>query len=58
MYLDETIRQRYSTRMFLSEPVPRSLVEESLALATCAPSNSKSSPGSWCSPPEPSATGW
>jgi nitroreductase len=31
--LDETIRQRKSTRMFLPAPVPRRLVEECVALA-------------------------
>jgi nitroreductase len=42
--LDETIRERRSTRMFLPDPVPRILVEESLALAMCAPSNSNIQP--------------
>lgn len=42
--LDETIRERRSTRMFLPHPVPRILVEESLALAMCAPSNSNIQP--------------
>ena len=42
--LDETIRQRHCTRMFLSDPVPRHLVDESLALAMCAPSNSNVQP--------------
>src|SRR6202048_407040 len=42
--LDETIRQRHSTRMFLPDPVPRHLVDESLALAMCAPSNSNVQP--------------
>ena len=42
--LDETIRQRRSTRMFLPEPVPRHLVEESLELAIRAPSNSNVQP--------------
>ncbi|SON62573.1 Nitroreductase NfnB [Mycobacterium simulans] len=42
--LDETIRQRRSTRMFLPDPVPRHLVEESLELARCAPSNSNVQP--------------
>ena len=42
--LDETIRQRHSTRMFLSDPVPRHLVEESLELAMRAPSNSNVQP--------------
>lgn len=42
--LDDTIRQRRSTRMFLPEPVPRHLVEESLELAVRAPSNSNVQP--------------
>lgn len=42
--LDETIRQRHSTRMFLPDPVPRRLVEESLELAMRAPSNSNVQP--------------
>jgi nitroreductase len=42
--LDETIRLRQSTRMFLSDPVPRHLVEEAVALAMCAPSNSNVQP--------------
>jgi nitroreductase len=42
--LDEAIRQRRSTRMFLSDPVPRHLIDESLALAMCAPSNSNVQP--------------
>jgi nitroreductase len=42
--LDETIRLRRSTRMFLADPVPRHLVEESAALAMCAPSNSNVQP--------------
>jgi nitroreductase len=42
--LDETIRQRRSTRMFLPDPVPRHLVEESLELAVRAPSNSNVQP--------------
>lgn len=42
--LDETIRQRRSTRMFLPDPVPRQLVEESLDLAMRAPSNSNVQP--------------
>lgn len=42
--LDETIRQRHSTRMFLPDPVPRQLVEESLELAVRAPSNSNVQP--------------
>jgi nitroreductase len=39
--LDDAIRSRHSTRMFLPQkPVPRELVDEALALAQCAPSNS------------------
>ena len=39
--LEQTIRERHSTRLFLSQPVPRGLVDEALALAVHAPSNSK-----------------
>ncbi|WP_134427209.1 nitroreductase [Mycobacterium ulcerans] len=42
--LDETIRLRRSTRMFLPRPVPRRLVQEALELAMCAPSNSNVQP--------------
>ena len=42
--LDQAIRERHSTRMFLPQPVPRMLVEEALALAQCAPSNSNIQP--------------
>jgi nitroreductase len=42
--LEQTIRERRSTRLFLPTPVPRELVDESLALATCAPSNSNTQP--------------
>jgi nitroreductase len=42
--LDETIRRRHSTRMFLPDPVPRYLIEESLELAVRAPSNSNVQP--------------
>lgn len=42
--LEETIRRRRSSRMFLSDPVPRQLVEESLELAMRAPSNSNVQP--------------
>ena len=31
--LDQAIRERHSTRMFLPQPVPRALVDEVLALA-------------------------
>jgi nitroreductase len=42
--LDKTIRERRCTRMFLPDPVPRNLLDESLALAMCAPSNSNVQP--------------
>lgn len=42
--LDQAIRERRSTRMFLPQPVPRELVNEALALAQCAPSNSNIQP--------------
>src|SRR5215468_7084838 len=43
--LDTAIRERHSTRMFLPhQPVPRVLVEEALALAVHAPSNSNIQP--------------
>jgi len=43
--LDLAIRERHSTRMFLpNQPVPRQLVDEALALAQCAPSNSNIQP--------------
>jgi nitroreductase len=42
--LEETIRQRHSTRMFLPDQVPRHLVEEALELAVRAPSNSNVQP--------------
>jgi nitroreductase len=42
--LDQAIRERHSTRMFLPQPVPRELVNEALALAQCAPSNSNIQP--------------
>jgi nitroreductase len=43
--LDDAIRSRHSTRMFLlQKPVPRELVDEALALAQCAPSNSNIQP--------------
>jgi len=43
--LDDAIRSRHSTRMFLPQkPVPRELVDEALALAQCAPSNSNIQP--------------
>ena len=42
--LDQAIRERHSTRMFLSQPVPREVVNEALALAQDAPSNSNIQP--------------
>ena len=42
--LDEAIRERHSTRMFLPQPVPRELVNEALALGQLAPSNSNIQP--------------
>jgi nitroreductase len=43
--LDQVIRERRSTRMFLRhKPVPRELVDKALALAVCAPSNSNIQP--------------
>jgi nitroreductase len=42
--LEQTIRERHSTRLFLPEPVPRELVDEALALAAHAPSNSNIQP--------------
>jgi nitroreductase len=43
--LDDAIRSRHSMRMFLPQkPVPRELVDEALALAQCAPSNSNIQP--------------
>jgi hypothetical protein len=43
--LDDAIRSRHSTRMFLPQKtVPRELVDEALALAQCAPSNSDIQP--------------
>ncbi len=44
LVLDEVIRERHSTRMFLPQSVPRALVDESLALAQRAPSNSDIQP--------------
>jgi nitroreductase len=54
LVLDEAIRERHQTRMFLPQPVPRALVDESLVLAQRAPSNSNIQP--WhmvfaCGPP-------
>ena len=42
--LDQTILERHSTRLFLSQPVPRGVVDEALALAVHAPSNSNIQP--------------
>ena len=42
--LDQTIKTRHSTRKFLSKPVPRILLDEALALAQLAPSNSNTQP--------------
>jgi nitroreductase len=43
--LDQAIRERHSTRMFLPhQPVPRELLDEALTLAQCAPSNSNIQP--------------
>ena len=42
--LDQPIRERHSTRLFLPQPVPRKLVNEALALAQYAPSNSNIQP--------------
>src|SRR6516162_9337494 len=42
--LDQAIRERHSTRLFLPQPVPRELVNEALALAQYAPSNSNIQP--------------
>src|SRR6516165_1749030 len=42
--LEQMIRQRHSTRLVLPRPVPRELVDEALALAVQAPSNSNIQP--------------
>ncbi len=42
--LEQSITERHSTRMFLPRPVPRALVDEALALAQHAPSNSNIQP--------------
>jgi nitroreductase len=42
--LEQTIKERHSTRMFLPQPVPRGLVDEALTLAVHAPSNSNIQP--------------
>jgi nitroreductase len=41
---DQLVKARHSTRKFLSTPVPRTLINESLALAQFAPSNSNIQP--------------
>ncbi|CAM6049378.1 unnamed protein product [Sphagnum compactum] len=41
---DQLVKARHSTRRFLSTPVPRTLLNESLALAQFAPSNSNIQP--------------
>lgn len=42
--LEDAIRERRSTRMFLPRPVPKELVDRALALAVRAPSNSNIQP--------------
>ena len=42
--LDQTIKDRHSTRKFLSQPVPQALLDQALALAQLAPSNSNIQP--------------
>jgi nitroreductase len=42
--LDDVIRERRSTRLFLPDPVPRYLVDEAIELAIRAPSNSNVQP--------------
>jgi nitroreductase len=42
--LDQAIRARHSRWLFLPQPVPRELVNEALALAQYAPSNSNIQP--------------
>ena len=42
--LDQAIKERHSTRMFLPKPVPLELVDEAVALAQLAPSNSNIQP--------------
>ena len=42
--LDHVIKERHSTRMFLPKQVPRDLVDEAVALAQLAPSNSNIQP--------------
>ena len=38
--LEQIIMERHSARLFLSKPVPPKVVDEALALAVHAPSNS------------------
>src|SRR5262245_34155664 len=42
--LEQAIRERHSIRMFVPRPVPRGMVDEALALAQHAPSNSNIQP--------------
>jgi nitroreductase len=42
--LDQIILERHSCRLFLAQPVPRELMDEALALAVHAPSNSNIQP--------------
>ena len=42
--LDQATRERHSTRLILPQPVPRELLNEALALAQYAPSNSNIQP--------------
>jgi nitroreductase len=42
--LDQVVKERHSTRMFLPKPVPQELVDEAVALAQLAPSNSNIQP--------------
>ena len=42
--LDQVVKERHSTRMFLPKPVPQALVDEAVALAQLAPSNSNIQP--------------
>src|SRR3954465_1446342 len=42
--LEQAIMERCSTRRFLPRPVPRALIDEALALAQHAPSNSNIQP--------------
>ena len=42
--LEQAIMERHSTRLFLHQPVPRELLDEAVALAVQAPSNSNIEP--------------